>query len=283
MTTQLQPPPQYQQSTPANSYVRYPNRPINFIGLHHTADPQGGTLPQPSNTGSWHRLFPADGSIRNAVRHDAAAFTILKTDLWRPSYIVRCPDGRVSDANYCGLQYEIEYAPQDPYNETPNAAQYAAILYALTVDTAQYGPIPGLPHGLVQSDKWRTEPHGLDYARLHLTWVDGFGYIFNPQEDPNDVTNPATDEQIKGWLETYGTAVNMQTGIMQFVAQSFRNGAPPTGEYRGPALPGPNGEPGEYAAPDGSGKIRHRFAQGIVEYDPNTGGLGWVEVVLHPE
>lgn len=273
------PPPQVQQTTPLNAFRRYPNRPINYIGLHHTADSIYDPLPQPTSNGSWHRLFAPDGTIYNAVPHDAAAFTILATDLWRPSYIVRCPDGAVSDANYCGLQYEIEYAPQAPYNETPTPAQLNSIAWALQTDTARYGPVPCLPHGLVQADKWDTEPHLLDYARLQLTWVPGFGYVYNPQEPP--VQNPATDDTIKGWLETYGTGVNMDTGIMQFAAQAFRDGAPPHGNWRGPALPGPNGEPGEYSTPDGL--VNHRFTAGIAYFNPQTGGIGWREIVLHPE
>lgn len=269
------PPTVIQQQTPSSAYRRYPNRPVRGIGLHHSATT---VLYSPVAGKSAHRVFMPDGTIYLQAPLDAAAHTILKTDRWRPSWMLRCPDGKVSDPNYCMINYEIIYAPQEPHFQRPTPAQYASIKWALAQDYALFGANPIVGHGQLQSDKWATEPHDFDYAQADIGPMQPNIGRFYEQEP--EVQNPATDAEIKGWLETYGTPVNMDTGIMQFAAASFRNGPPPTGEWRGPALPGPNGEPGEYATD--TGNVRHRFAQGIVEFNPTTGGMGWVEVVLKP-
>ncbi|MER3405720.1 MAG: hypothetical protein C4345_10255 [Chloroflexota bacterium] len=66
----------------------------------------------------------------------------------------------------------------------------------------------------------------------------------------------------------------METAIMKRAALAYRRG-----ETRGPALCD------EYLAlaPDGRTVVRPDFSAGIAEYDPATGDVVWVEVVLHPE
>jgi hypothetical protein len=174
----------------------------------------------------------------------------------------------------------------------PSDHQIASLKEALQEDYAKYGPGPVLGHGQVQSDKMATEPDGLPWSLVGLgTYQPGVGRFLI--EEPQ-VQNPVTDAQIKGWLETYGVGVNMDTGIMQFVAASFRNGSPPCGNWRGPARWAPDGNGGELVGvgeytvniqmPDGrvEQRIRHRFSAGICEFNPITGGLGWMELVNDP-
>lgn len=280
-----------QQYAPPSSYRVYPNRPITYIGAHHAADPLGGNVPTPKAGSSWHRLFRLDHVIYHTVPTNAAAHCILKNDLWpnHPS-ILRCPDGAVSNANYCGLQYEIEYNPADPNFEAPTQSQIEDFKWQVRQDYALFGVIPILPHGMLQSDKWPSEPHLFPWAEAGFVWHPNLGYIIEtppPNQDP-DYMNPATDEHIKGWLETLKVGVNMSTGIMQFVAEAYRQGPPPHGHWRGPALHAPLSSPdnpqGEYEVHNEEGHLckRHRFSAGIAEYNTVTGGLAWVQVVQYP-
>lgn len=83
-----------------------------------------------------------------------------------------------------------------------------------------------------------------------------------------------SDEDLKAYLEQRGQSVNMATAIIQEACLAYRRG-----ETRGPAASD------EYVAttPDGREVIRQNFTAGIAEYDPSTGAVAWVEVVLHPE
>lgn len=282
-----------EKPAPISSYVRYANRPVTTIFLHHTAGQQNGAAPTPTINGSWHRRIDGSGNIINEVPLEHAASCVLMTDKWRPPSVVRCPDGKTSDANYCGIHYEIQYAPQAPYNESPNAAQYEAIIYALQLDYQRFGPLPIIGHGEVQSDKLPCEPCYFLYNAAGIGPVQpGIGRFFTyptPPIDEADMANPADDETIKGWLESRGMPVNMDTGLMQVAAKAFRQGDPPHGNWRGPAMPAPGGtvnDPGEYDwyDPDGVLHKRHRFSAGIAYYNTATGGSGWVETIAeHPE
>ncbi len=274
-----------QQYTPYGSWRDYgPNKPKRGIFLHHTAGSQSAPPPAPSPNGSWNRLFLPNGDRLDSVpTATGAAFCVLKTDIFRPNWLLTAPDWAVSDANYSSINYEIQYAPQAPYGETPTSQQLASIRQTLREDYACYGPLPVLGHGQVQSDKWPTEPHGFDYDAVNLgEFQPGQGRFLlpTPPESAAYGMNPTPDAQIKGWLESFGQPINPDTAIMKFVYQAFRLGDPPTGNWRGPALP-----PGEYNATtlDGRSVVRHRFSAGTVEYDPSTGGLGWCELNLHPE
>lgn len=264
-----------QQPTPSSAYTRYPGRPVRGACLHHTATT---ALYAPQRGKSAHRVFMPDGTIYLQVPLEHAAHTILATDRMRPAWVVRCPDGLVSDANYCTLNYEIVYAPQEPYFQGPTAAQHESVRWALQQDYARFGALPIVGHGELQLDKWPSEPHAFNYFAAGVGPMQpGVGRFLIEEEQ---VTNPATDEEIKGWLETAGVGVNMDTALIKFAADAFRQGPPPFGNWRGPAI-----GPGEYAVqlPDGRTVARHRFTAGIAEYDPTTGGLGWVEVVANPD
>jgi hypothetical protein len=66
----------------------------------------------------------------------------------------------------------------------------------------------------------------------------------------------------------------METAIIRRACLAYRHG-----ETRGPAISG------EYPAqaPDGRAVVRQDFTAGIAEYDPQTGGVGWVELVARPD
>ena len=82
------------------------------------------------------------------------------------------------------------------------------------------------------------------------------------------------DAALKAYLEQLGTPVNMASALVQRACLAYRRG-----ESRGPAVSG------EYpaTAPDGRAVVRQRFSAGVAEYDPATGQVAWVELVLHPE
>lgn len=271
-----------QQPTPASSYRYYANKPHLGLYLHHTAVSQSAPAPTPSSNGSWHRLFMPNGDVLLAVPPNAAAFCVLKTDIFVPLWQRRCPDHQVSDANYSADNWEIQYNPL--LNESPTPAQYASITASLKEHYALYGAVPVLGHGQVQSDKMPSEPTYFDW---HGT---GFGpyqqYVGRFFTAPEEHMNPATDQEIKDALETFGVGINPDTAIMQFVYAAFRAGDPPFGNWRGPAMLSPDGTSGEYpaTAPDGNPSVRHRFSAGIVEFNTVTGGIGWQELVKdHPE
>lgn len=279
-------PPIVYQPTPSNSYRYYGNKPHRGLYFHHTATPQSSPTPLPTSNGSWHKLIAPDGTIHVAVPDNAAAFCVLKTDIFIPQWQVRCPDRMVSDANYSSDNWEIQYAPQAPYYESPTSEQYNTVSFLLREHYALYGATPVLGHGQVQSDKLATEPTYFDYRRVGLgAYVPYVGrFLLEPTSEEH--MNPVDDQTIKDNLEQFGVGINPDTAIMQFVYRAYRAGDPPFGNWRGPALPGPNGEPGEYAsaAPDGNPSVRHRFSGGIVEYNTVTGGIGWTEIVKdHPE
>lgn len=262
-----------QQPTPTNAYAHYANRPIRGIFPHHTATTQ---RPTPRLGSSWNHLIDRDpaATIYQAVPLEGAPHCVLKTDLWRPPWIVRCPDGRVSDANYCGLHVEIVYDPSSPNNQLPTSAQVQSLGTLIDYYYDLYGPLPIVGHGEVQSDKWRTEPHpwpDVYVAQLNLSDKGVYGRFrltTPPQEAP---VVEISDEDLKAYMEQLGTPINPDTALMQRAYLAYRRG-----ETRGPAISG------EYTYLI-TGHVRQRFTAGIADYDPATGGVSWAEVVAHPE
>jgi uncharacterized protein YvpB len=92
--------------------------------------------------------------------------------------------------------------------------------------------------------------------------------------DDDDIVIRIGDEELETYLAQQGQSVNMETAIVKEACLAYRRG-----ETRGPATSD------EYVAtrPDGQPVIRQNFTAGIAEYDPATGAVSWVEVVLHPE
>lgn len=266
-----------QQAVPTTAYTIFSNRPIMGIVLHHSA---GTGLYQPHAGGSAHRVFMPNGDIVLQVHPAYAAHHVLKTDKWRPFWVAKAPGNRVSDMNYCSLGYEIIYAPQEPHYQVPTLAQYASIQWAIEQDYLTYGILPIVAHGEVQSDKWATEPHKFDYALAHLTSRSLGGRIWTPpvhiEPEPPEEEFPLnpTPEELYSYFSQLGIPCNMETAIMKRAVLSYKRD-----ETRGPAISD------EYPAvsPDGRYTIRQRFTAGTLEYDPNTGGLGWVELNINPE
>ena len=83
-----------------------------------------------------------------------------------------------------------------------------------------------------------------------------------------------SDAELKRYLEMLGTPVNPDTAIMRRAMLAYRYG-----ESRGPAMSN------EYQATTADGRrvVRQKFTAGIAEYDPASGEVNWVEVVLHPD
>ncbi len=83
-----------------------------------------------------------------------------------------------------------------------------------------------------------------------------------------------SDEDLKRYLEMLGTPVNPASAIVKRAMLAYRRG-----ETRGPAVSD------EYKATTADGRqvVRQRFSAGIAEYDPASGEVNWVELVLHPD
>lgn len=266
--------PVVQQTVPRDAFTRYNNRPIRGIVLHHTA---GQTLPTPARGASWHRCIAKDGTIYHVVDPAHAAHTIGNTNRWRPSWVAKCPPPHlVSDANYCTINYEIVYAPQEPHNETPTPAQYEALKQQLREDYLKYGPLPIIGHGEVDDQKWPTEPHGLDFHLLDCVRTP-HGWFYSPppivlEEEPVEIIS---DVDLKAYFEQLGYGANMDTAIMKRASLAYRRG-----ETRGPLI---SDEYPYQPDPTKPPTLRQRFTAGTLEYDPATGGIGWVELNINPE
>ena len=86
-------------------------------------------------------------------------------------------------------------------------------------------------------------------------------------------TTPEERQAMKPDFEAAGVSVNMETALMKRAALAYKRS-----EWRGPAVSQ------EYPALSPSGKdvVRQNFSAGCAEYQPDTGEVLWVEVVIHP-
>jgi hypothetical protein len=154
------PPLVIERTVPRNCYSEARNRPVRGVFWHHTAS---AFDPFPSPSGSWHYLITRAGDIYVDVPVRHVAYTVKNTDRWRPPWVVRGPGG-FSDANWCGVQVEVTFAPQQ--GQTPTVAQHDAARFLVdTILIPRFGRLPSVGHGQVQPDKWPTEPHGWSWAR----------------------------------------------------------------------------------------------------------------------
>lgn len=264
--------PILQQPYPSDAYTAYKNRPIRGIVLHHTATK---TLANPGLGRSWHYIIDRNpgATIYKCIPVTHAAHHVGQCDLWVPAWVVECPNRLVSNINYSSVGIELVCSPQAPDNQFITPAQHDALYYLFTLLYSTYGPLPIIGHGQVDSSRWPSEPHSLIYpnAGVLQTPVWNVGRYFSPfQEDPDNV-NPIDDTDLQKYLESYGTRVNMSTAIIKRAALSYRRG-----ETRGPAISD------EYSyGPIPT--VRQRFTAGTCEYNPTTGGCGWVELNIDPE
>ncbi len=261
-----------QQYVPYDARTYYPRRPITLIGLHHTAGSIHAGLPQPRRGASWHRLFAADGVIWEAVATGYAAHHIGATDRWRPPEVLRCPNGLVSGINYCSLGYEIQYDPS--IGESPTDAQYESLRWQLAQDFDTYGMIPYVGHGECDLSRWPTEPHALDWERVGLRIHTAVGHLWAPPSLEESYVVDISDADLVTYFGSLGYPVDITFALPRRAALAYRRDENP-----GPAVSG------EYqvTTPDGRVVVRQDFSNTIFEYDPATGGVSRVEVVLHPE
>lgn len=266
--------PIIERDVPMSACTAAPGRPIRGVVLHHTATQFD---PFPASGGSWHYLVRRDGTIYGDVSVQHAAHHAASTDVWRPPWVVPS-QVNVSDINWSSIGVEITYAPQAPYYETPNGDQHWALRVLMQDLYARFGPLPVVGHGQIQSDKWATEPHGLDWYACGLTVQDSWGRWLGAEVPvPPDTPTPGedetvvdiSDEDLKAYLESYGVGVNMETALIQRACLAYRRG-----ETRGPAISG------EYPY---AGRTRQRFTAAIAEYNPDTGEVSWVEAIAYPE
>jgi hypothetical protein len=157
-------------------------RPRKGIVLHHTGVSFDPTV---RREGSWAWLVGKNTLYRD-VFEDDIAHHVAATDRWLPPWVEPSPYA-VSDVNWCTIGVEITYAPQN--GEVPNDFQYTTLRALLADIFERYGVLPVVGHGQLQLDKWPTEPHGLDWARLgfgpfETNW--GYPWLGTPPEDDEE-------------------------------------------------------------------------------------------------
>lgn len=146
-------------------YSRLSTRRINGIVLHHSAGSTPVTTFQ--SEGSWHWMVGKDALYRD-VPESFVAWHVGNTLRWRPGWVpLGAGQGKTSDINAVSVGIELVYAPQD--GEVPNDYQYATLRALLDDLYTRYGLLPAVGHGEVDSTRWPTEPHALDWTRA------GFG------------------------------------------------------------------------------------------------------------
>jgi hypothetical protein len=185
--------------------------------------------------------------------------------------------GSVSEANSCTVGIEVvswagsRAAPVGYVNYTDE--QYEALTEWIWEMYRRYGPLPVVTHGQLQLD--RTDPVGLDLARVGLVWAgDGYRLAVPVGDEPSppsgELPMDTTEHErasYKAYFEQLGTGVNMETAIMKRAALAYKRD-----EGRGPALSGEY----EYSI----GHIRQDFTAGSLDYNVATGEVNWAELNL---
>lgn len=248
------------------NFTPIPGRQVRAIVLHDTEGSLQGSLAhfQRAGTASAHYVIGKSGELVGCVAEEHAAWHAARADRMRPEWLDPRPPGAglVSELNACTIGIELELLASDPDGAYTEAQLNR--LRALVRDLLlryRLGPDRVVRHGDVQGD--RSDPRGLAVE-------DVLPQIAPAPAGATDVS----DDEIKRYLEQLGQPVNMDTAIMKRAALAYRRG-----ETRGPALSD------EYLAlaPDGRAVVRQDFTAGIAEFDPASGEVAWVEVVLHPE
>lgn len=261
------------RTLPSGLSVYYPGRIVRLGVLHHTGRSAYDPVP---DVASWDRTFKKNGSITvwNDDLPERATFHTGNTLRWRPPAVAVCPDGRVSDANYSGIGYEIQYDPDA--GETPTPEQYSSIRWQLGIDHARFGPIIWVGHGQVDSTKRFSEPTALHFAALGCRWVDGVGYLYEPPTQEEELIDPISADDFKRYLEIYGVGANPATAIFNRAHLAYQRGER-TGPLLGPeydhTYPATEDQPERHS-------IRQDFTNATLEYDPASGGVARVEVNL---
>lgn len=253
-------------------FVRSPNftpisgRQVRAIVLHDTEGSLEGSLVhfQRLGTASAHYVIGKSGELVGCVTEEHAAWHAARADRMRPQWLDPRPPGAgfCSEINACTIGVELELLASDPdgayteaqLNRLRDLVRDLLRRYRLGQDRV-------LRHGDFQGD--RSDPRGLSVEAV-------LPQVLPAAPDTTEVS----EDEIKEYLQQLGQPVNMETAIMKRAALAYRRG-----ETRGPALCD------EYLAlaPDGRTVVRPDFSAGIAEYDPATGDVVWVEVVLHPE
>ncbi len=248
------------------NFTPVPGRQVRAIVLHDTEGSLEGSLAhfQRQGTASAHYIIGKSGELVGCVLEEHAAWHAARADRMRPSWLDPRPPGAglCSEINACTVGIELELLASDPDGAYTDAQ--LTRLRTLVRDLLRryrLGLDRVVRHGDFQGD--RSDPRGLAVEEVL------------PQVTPAapDATS-VSDDEIKQYLEQLGQSVNMDTAIIKRAALAYRRG-----ETRGPALSD------EYLAlaPDGRAVVRQDFTAGIAEFDPVTGEVVWVELVLHPE
>lgn len=236
-------------------------------------DTEGHYKVDPYWTASWHYEIDRDGAIYQFVDEADIAYHVRACDRYWPPWLPHAGKYNVSRANEYTIGIELVSdaayrAAGVPYTD----AQYNSLRWLLADIYTRHPSLPIETHGRVQLD--RSDPVQLDFGRAGLVASPNGSFVFTPTNTEEDVVIPATDDEIKTYLEQLGTGINPATAIFARAALSYRRG-----ETRGPAISD------EYSAqaPDGRAVVHQKFTAGIGEYDPTTGQATWVEAILHPE
>jgi hypothetical protein len=173
------------------NYSVYPNRPVTGIVIHDSES--AGPLRVDQSQGSWHWLIEhdEDSTLYCDVSEEHAAWGVFATGhsaesiaktKWRPPWLVRCPDGGVSDANYCAIHIElVSYQGYRDAGIPYTDGQYATLRALLSDLYGRCGELPIVFHRDVQTD--RGDPVQFDAERAGLVRDTGNGYFFRAETD----------------------------------------------------------------------------------------------------
>jgi hypothetical protein len=155
----------------------YSGRPVVGITLHNTEGMTPVTTYQ--SGGAWQRLIDRDGSVYHDVPDKMAAWHVERADRWRPDWVRTCPDGRVSDVNYCALGIELVSAQEARNANEPYTVWQVAALRRVVIDWYHaHGRLPVVGHGQMQAD--RSDPVQFDWAAAGFgAFVEGVGRFYD--------------------------------------------------------------------------------------------------------
>lgn len=136
--------------------------------LHSTESPG---LPEPWPGGSWHDLEDRQGMVRRVIDYADVAWHVKawgsdpSVNRWRPPWLPLTQPWDASATNCHTIGLEIHSNQTYRNQGTPyTKAQYAGLQQWLLDRRAEFGPLPVVGHGHVQSDKG--DPTWLDWAAV---------------------------------------------------------------------------------------------------------------------
>lgn len=242
-------------------------RPIVAGVLHDTETL--GQVPCHS-AGSWWLELDRDGSTYDDVPAQHCAWHVRAADRWRPRWVRPSPMA-LSDVNWCTLGIEVvSHATYRAAGQPFTPEQYTKLRYSILPYVAdQYGDIPWVGHGELQSD--RSDPVDFDWTRAGFTELDWNlgGRLFRPRPV---LPNPTTEGHLIMLLsdeDIARVATEIWAGtpfVLDFAIPKQWIAAYREGHYLGRPLGGERSV---------EGLTYQEFERGLVIYRQSDGACSW--------